>query len=795
MKRNAVKFCVASLLLAGLAGCGGGGGGSSSGSGGNTVAVSGVAQGPLVSGTVTIQNVASPITTSALGVFSATVPTNSNVDLTATGSYFDEVLGKVSTSGTLTLNSFASSSDTALNINILTTLAYQRIKTLMAAPNSLSFSAARAKAEKEVLAAFYIRDQPLPTNSPVANTYYGFGSFDLSKGRDEDKMLAAISSAFEYSGNSSTTSLIANFQSNIASNGTIAAATANTLVTNAIGIITATVAANLNIDYKNFTAIDISNWLDQDGDQVIGKFKYKAVQASNTFTFGTLNNMSYTVGASDNGASYSFSTTTSNVCSSLNPICSIYPLTNTTCAISVNNGALSSSAQVVTNDSVDVTCTPNPHEISSTYLQSVPSGTTSPINIARYDFTPFAVTKYPMNYARTYATATTLSDGTVLVAGGLVGTTATKTVELYDPGSGKWTPLSGTMKNARAGHTATLLNSGKVLVVGGDGTSDTAELYDPISQTWTLTSSPACGRTYHTATLLPNGQVMIAGGQATASKTCLNGGTISPNALASLEFYDPTSSAWDYKWVVATAPTPQTTPAPLGVGTILTSAATVPTTNSLISMSTPRYNHTTTYVPDSTGATGGWILIAGGFDGNVALANTDLIVITPSSTPLVSPPVYTFNSTPINLNTPSFSHSATLLTATGTVLLAGGSSGASGAALQRAEMISPAATTPIWTTIASLNTPRVRHIAQLLSDGQILIAGGSTSSNSSSSSSSNALASVELYNSGSFTANGNLANARDALAAAPITVNVNNNTVSQVLLLGGKTVTAAETFQ
>ena len=789
MKRNAVKICVASILLAGLAGCGGGGGGSG---GGGTVAVSGVAQGPLVSGTVTIQNVTSPITTSALGVFSATVPSNSNVDLKATGSYFDEVLGKVSTTSTLTLNSFASSSDSALNINILTTLAYQRIKTLMAAPNSLSFSAARSKAEKEVLAAFYIRDQPLPTNSPVANTYYGFGSFDLSKGRDEDKMLAAISSAFEYSGNSSTTSLIANFQSDIASNGTTAAATANTLATNAIGIITATVATNLNIDYKNFTATDISNWLDQDGDQVIGKYKYKAVQASNTFTFGTLNNMSYTVGVSDNGASYSFSTTTPNVCSSLNPSCAIYPLTNSTCAIAVNNGALSSSAQVATNDSIAVACTPTPHEVSSTYLQSVPSGTSTPINIARYDFTPFALTKNPIKNARTYATATTLSDGTVLVAGGLVGTTATKIVELYDPGTETWTTV-GAMKNARAGHTATLLNSGKVLVVGGDGTNDTAELYDPIGQTWTSTASPACGRTYHTATLLPNGQVMIAGGAASVSKTCLNGGATSPNALASLEFYDPTSSTWDFKWVVATAPTPQTTPAPLGVGTILTSSATVPTTNSLIPMSTARYNHTATYVPDSTGATGGWVLIAGGFDGNIALTNTDLITITPSSTPLVSPPVYTFNSTPINLNTPSFSHSATLLTASGSVLLAGGSSGASGAALQRAEIISPSAATPTWTTIASLNTPRVRHIAQLLSDGQILIAGGSTSSNSSSS--SNALASVELYNSGTFTVNGNLANARDALVASPITVNVNSNPVSQVLLVGGKGVTAAETFQ
>ena len=65
-------------------------------------------------------------------------------------------------------------------------------------------------------------------------------------------------------------------------------------------------------------------------------------------------------------------------------------------------------------------------------------------------------------------------------------------------------------------HTATLLNNGKVLVVGGidgEGTFHaSAELYDPATGIWTITGSLAIGREYHTATLLPNGKVVIAGG-------------------------------------------------------------------------------------------------------------------------------------------------------------------------------------------------------------------------------------------------------------------------------------------
>jgi hypothetical protein len=114
------------------------------------------------------------------------------------------------------------------------------------------------------------------------------------------------------------------------------------------------------------------------------------------------------------------------------------------------------------------------------------------------------------------------------------------------------------MHESRAGHTATLLVDGRILVAGGSAYaaySDTqgvrasaelyasdgftwvgiseAELYDPASGTWTFTGALGTGRTGHTATLLPNGKVLIAGGALTST-----------NSLASAELYDPVTGTW-----------------------------------------------------------------------------------------------------------------------------------------------------------------------------------------------------------------------------------------------------------
>jgi hypothetical protein len=139
----------------------------------------------------------------------------------------------------------------------------------------------------------------------------------------------------------------------------------------------------------------------------------------------------------------------------------------------------------------------------------------------------------------TGGTATLLGNGKVLVAGGFDsrGQVLVASAELYDPVTATWT-ATASMRHTRGGDTATLLRDGRVLVVGGDSSTDTddqtasAELYDPVSGTWTSTADMGTTRANHTATLLPDGTVLVAGGA--------NSGGL----LDSAELYDPSSGAW-----------------------------------------------------------------------------------------------------------------------------------------------------------------------------------------------------------------------------------------------------------
>src|SRR3954447_20146029 len=126
-----------------------------------------------------------------------------------------------------------------------------------------------------------------------------------------------------------------------------------------------------------------------------------------------------------------------------------------------------------------------------------------------------------MNDARWQHTATLLPSGQVLVVGGFTfsitddGSDTLASAELYDPASRSWT-RTGSLTTARGNHTATLLSSGKVLVAGGqDGFANpfqSAEIYDPATGAWTPTGTMVSSHNGHTTTLLPSGQVLVAGG-------------------------------------------------------------------------------------------------------------------------------------------------------------------------------------------------------------------------------------------------------------------------------------------
>jgi CHAP domain/Galactose oxidase, central domain/Kelch motif len=148
-----------------------------------------------------------------------------------------------------------------------------------------------------------------------------------------------------------------------------------------------------------------------------------------------------------------------------------------------------------------------------------------------------------MTSARVFHTATRLNGGRVLVTGGQpsLGSGANASAELYDPATNTWSPAQK-MPSARTFHTATLLRaSGKVLVAGGQlsgassaSASATAELYDDATNTWTAVPNMMSPRNLHTATWLNSGQVLVAGGQP----------SLEARASASAELYDPASNTW-----------------------------------------------------------------------------------------------------------------------------------------------------------------------------------------------------------------------------------------------------------
>jgi hypothetical protein len=139
----------------------------------------------------------------------------------------------------------------------------------------------------------------------------------------------------------------------------------------------------------------------------------------------------------------------------------------------------------------------------------------------------------PLTASRAKAGAVTLRDGRVLVAGGApFGLAPLASAELYSPLSGAWT-AAASMHAARSGVALVLLDDGRALAV-----SDTAkgEIYDPGTREWTETAAAGTVRRAAAVTKLADGRVLVAGGEVP--------GTGSAVVHASAEIYDPVADTW-----------------------------------------------------------------------------------------------------------------------------------------------------------------------------------------------------------------------------------------------------------
>jgi hypothetical protein len=304
-----------------------------------------------------------------------------------------------------------------------------------------------------------------------------------------------------------------------------------------------------------------------------------------------------------------------------------------------------------------------------------------------------------MTAARMSHAAALLRNGKVLIAGGATGSgdMCLASAELYDEASGTFSP-TGSMATTRAGTPAVVLKDGRVLIAGGyyfdaDGNTvalASAELYDPAHGTFSATGSMAEARYGHTATLLEDGRVLVAGGTKDRGPT-----------LASAELYDPQTGSFS----------------PTGW------------------MTTARVGHTATLLEN------GLVLLAGGSRAREPANPTYLDLAE-----LYDPAHGTFSATG-SMAEARYGHTATLLE-DGRVLVAGGMTLGEGgvkASLASAELYDPA--NAGFSSAGSMASPRGGHVALVLADGRLLIAGGSVYDPLKPT----YLSSAELYPGGAFT--------------------------------------------
>lgn len=136
-------------------------------------------------------------------------------------------------------------------------------------------------------------------------------------------------------------------------------------------------------------------------------------------------------------------------------------------------------------------------------------------------FSRFTEVDRDLGLARERGATTVLSDGKVLLSGGMIdrGTglvVPTDRVLLFDPASSQFRELAARLGKVRESHASVLLRDGRVLIVGGlaDGPLRDAEVFDPRNEAFSpLSGQMAIPRVALTAVRLPSGDVLVIGGK------------------------------------------------------------------------------------------------------------------------------------------------------------------------------------------------------------------------------------------------------------------------------------------
>ncbi len=322
-----------------------------------------------------------------------------------------------------------------------------------------------------------------------------------------------------------------------------------------------------------------------------------------------------------------------------------------------------------------------------------------------------------MTQTRFGHTATLLQNGNVLLVGGRQSEESwegTATAEIFDHTAGAFRAIDP-MQAKRFGHTATRLADGKVLIAGGWSpwaSTNSAELFDPATGKFTPTGPMGTSRAEHTATLLADKKVLITGGFSGFwgwDENYLNGA----------ELYDPATGTFTPTGFMNEARMLHSATL-LADGRVLitggfenTAELYSPTAGTFAyvgSFEGRRTSQTTTLLAD------GRVLLAGG--------ERDLWSDTPDTyddAQIFNPATGQFSFL-AQMNAYRGSHTATLLR-NDQVLIVGGL-GSNGTAESTAELFDPSSSTFLIT--GSMANPRMEHTATLLPDGRVLVAGGTS---------------------------------------------------------------------